>query len=65
MALPVSHLFEFKGLSQDKEYDLVVKSSRDFMDRRHEPSVRVPVPVQHSQFLKVIVPLKATGALPA
>ena len=59
--LPVSHLFEFNGLSRSAEYEIVVKSSRTMVDRRHETSATVRVE-DFNNFLKVIVPLR-TGSL--
>lgn len=59
--LPVSHLFEFNGLSRSAEYEIVVKSSRTMVDRRHETSATVRVE-DFGNFLKVIVPLR-TGSL--
>ena len=42
-ALTVSHLFEFHDLDRSKSYELVFKSLRPLVDRRHESSVTVPV----------------------
>ena len=59
MQLPISHLFEFKGLKRGEKYELVVKGSKPIVDRRHESLVNIDVEDKDdSSFVKVILPLK-------
>lgn len=41
--LPVSHLFEFKDVPRGTDYELVVKSNKPMVDRRHETQVTIPL----------------------
>ena len=60
MKLPESHLFEFSGLASGTDYELVIKSNKLMVDRRHEAVVTVPVDAvdDFDTFVKVIMPLR-------
>ena len=59
MQLPMSHIFEFKGLTRGKSYELVVKSSKPIVDRRHESTTTITVrDNEETGFTKVVIPFK-------
>ena len=61
MPLPVSHLFEFKDVPRGKPYDIVVKSGKPMVDRRHETQATVTLEAGQTNddsFTKIIVPIK-------